>query len=642
MTYDRLRDFFLIHDPGLFRLRAALRGTLACVLSAATLYILASDLHRSFLLALVGALVVMNGALSTDDRTVREQRVTQALLPLFSAVPTVIGAFALPFRWIAVLLLLVFTFFAIDARKYGQRWNTLGGIAYVSYFSALFFKVPIDQIGWVLAGIFICGLYNWVIKFWLVPDRAQSAIAWSLSAYRASLRRFVRACRRELQTAVTLPLNREHLRARMVRINELALLSEDAVLNASDAMPGSGALVRALQGRIFDLELGARKIFESLERRSREATAGDLALLEKQFSALRANEAALVAEEEASVAPASLSPIAASATGLTKVRFSSLRRRLPAQTRQAIQATIATLVATLVGTQISADRWYWAPLTAYVIFTGTTRGDSIRRAWSRLAGTALGVGCGLTIAYLLHGDQSWSVAVLFISMFCAIFAIRASYAWYVFFLTTLIALFYSLLQTLTPSLLYLRIEQTLVGGLCGAVSAFLVLPVSSRESLRSELAKFFNMLAGDLEAVTTQHLPRRDRRIRVRALERELLTLRAIAGPLRGPLGRPVREETRIAVHGASALVYYARMMIVFFPDDGSALSATARSLAQRSRALAQRVESAPFVDIADASAGVATWTEESPPDHEAATYSVNRLSQAISAFESRFPGGYS
>ncbi len=614
------------------------------IVTTIVLYYLSTFGHRPFLLALVGATMAMNGALMGDDRTIREQKVTALLNPTISSLSLALGVLAHPSQAVSMILLLVFTFGAIFIRRYGVRWTTLGAIAYTAYFSALFFKVPLDQMMFVIEGIVVAGLFSYAVKFWLVPDRARSAIAWSLSAYRASLRRFVRATRRELQNPITMKPNKELIRPRMVVVNELALLSEDAIVNASDALPGSAALVRALQGRVFDLELSARRIFESLNRRSRQDTAHDLDVLEKGYQSLRAGEQALVAEEEAATPLASTSTgvqgaTIASATGVSKVRYSSLGDRFHFNTRQAIQATVATVIATIIGTMISQDRWYWAPLTAYVVFTGTTRGDSVRRAMSRLAGTAFGVAAGLAIAYVLHGDRDYSFAALFLGLFCAMFAIKASYAWYVFWLTTVIAMFYSLLDLLTPSLLYLRIEQTLIGGVCGGICAFFVLPISAKKSLRAELAKLFAMLSHTLTEISFQQLPRRERRIRVRGLERELLTLRAIAGPLAGPLGRPARQETRLVVHGAAALVHFARQLIVFYPEDAAALRDQVHQLVRRTQALAERIPNSDFNDIATPGATNAdTWNLDPSPEQEAANHSLVRLAQAVTAFETRFP----
>jgi uncharacterized membrane protein YccC len=395
---------------------------------------------------------------------------------------------------------------------------------------------------------------------------------------------------------------------------------------------------------VFDLELSARRIFESLDHRSRKEIADDLDALERGYQSLRAGEQALVAEEEAATPVAStstkvLGATVAGATGIAKVTYTSLSERFHFNTRQAIQAVIATLIATVIGTAISTDRWYWAPLTAYVVFTGTTRGDSLRRAFSRLAGTAAGVAAGLTIAYALHGHHDIEIAALFTGMFFAMFAIKASYAWYVFWLTTVIAIFYSLFELLTPSLLYLRIEQTLIGGICGGICAFFVLPISAKKSLRNELAKLFAMLSHTLTEISLNQLPRRERRIRVRGLERELLTLRAIAGPLEGPLGTPARPETRQVVHGAAALVHFARQVIVFFPDDAQSLREQMHSLVQRTQALAERIPHTEFRDIAEPGpATTDSWALDPLPDQEAVSYSLVRLTQSVSAFETRFP----
>ena len=391
---SRFRDRFLISDPGLFRLRSAIRGTLTVLLSSFVLWELSEFGHRPFVLGLVGAMLAMNGAMIADDRTVREQKTTFLLIPVFAAVSLAVGVLLSPWHEVVLATLFVFTFSAIYVRRFGSRWNTLGGMAYTAYFSSIFFKVPLDQMGFVVAGIFIAGCFAYAVKFWIVPDRAESAIRWSLSAYRAALRRFVREARRSLGDSQA-KLNRELLRPRMVKVNELALLSEDSILNASDSIPGSGALVRALQGRVFELELSARKIFESFENRTREQTFADLDNLERNFSALKTNEQAVAAEEaeaakltatvSALVTPPSLNPITP-----RPARYTPLGSRFHFQTRQAIQATLATVVASIFGTMLSTDRWYWAPLTAYIVFTGTTRGDSLRRASQRLIGTVSG------------------------------------------------------------------------------------------------------------------------------------------------------------------------------------------------------------------------------------------------------------
>ncbi len=597
--------------------------------------------HRPFVLGLIGAMLVMNGAMVADDRTVQEQKITALLIAPIASISLMLGVFAAEWHAVVLIALLVFTFIGIYVRQFGSRWTTLGGMAYTAFFSSVFFRVPIDQTWFVCAGIFISGFCSFIIKFWIVPDRAHSAIRWSLSAYRAGLRRFILKARNEL--AKNQRRNREALRPQMVRVNELALLSEDSILNASDAIPGSGALVRALQGTVFDLELAARQIFESFEVRGANEILLELKDLEGRFALHKAQAVSAEEDEEAAVSSA-----AHLSHSFAKVRYTALGSRFHFQTRQAIQATIATAVASVIGTMISTDRWYWAPLTAYIVFTGTTRGDSLRRAIQRFLGTAVGVAAGLGLATVLQGHRDWEMAAVFVAMFCAIFSIKSSYAWYAVWLTTLVAIFYSILGLLTPGLLYLRIEQTLLGGICGALATFLIFPVSARTSLRIELSRLFKMLSEQLTDVARGALPRRERRLRVRALERELLTLRAIAGPLHGPLGRPVREETRIVVHGAAAMVHFARHFIVFYSEAAlesskpDVVKVAAFALAERAANLSKAIESAKFVDltVASPSNAPATSAVAEPKAHppEAAIESLMRLAGSISAFESRFP----
>ena len=51
--------------------------------------------------------------------------------------------------------------------------------------------------------------------------------------------------------------------------------------------------------------------------------------------------------------------------------------RLRPHTRQAIQVAVATALAILAGNLLSETRWYWAYITALVVFLGTeSRGRS--------------------------------------------------------------------------------------------------------------------------------------------------------------------------------------------------------------------------------------------------------------------------
>ena len=96
----------------------------------------------------------------------------------------------------------------------------------------------------------------------------------------------------------------------------------------------------------------------------------------------------------------------------------SVRSRLLSTTRQAIQVALAAALATLAGTLLSSNRWYWAVLTAFVIFSGTaSRGETLVKAWQRVVGTLTGVVIGVVLAALVGGNVVVSVVFIFVALF---------------------------------------------------------------------------------------------------------------------------------------------------------------------------------------------------------------------------------
>src|SRR5438309_490078 len=86
---------------------------------------------------------------------------------------------------------------------------------------------------------------------------------------------------------------------------------------------------------------------------------------------------------------------------------------LALSTRQAIQVGIATSLAIVVGELVSPARWYWAVLTAFLIFAGTSsRGDVLSRGSQRIVGTIGGVLAGMGLAVLVSGHELVSLLVM--------------------------------------------------------------------------------------------------------------------------------------------------------------------------------------------------------------------------------------
>jgi uncharacterized membrane protein YccC len=169
--------------------------------------------------------------------------------------------------------------------------------------------------------------------------------------------------------------------------------------------------------------------------------------------------------------------------------------------RAALQITIASAIAMVFGLLLSRERWFWSVLTAFLVFTNTkSRGDTAVRAVQRSAGTLLGVLIGLGIATLLVGHMVATVLLASTTVFLAFYFLQVSYATMSFFVTITLCLVYGLIGQLTPGLLLLRLEETLIGAVAGTFAAFVVLPASTRAVLDQALTRWYDALRKLLDA----------------------------------------------------------------------------------------------------------------------------------------------
>lgn len=249
-----------------------------------------------------------------------------------------------------------------------------------------------------------------------------------------------------------------------------------------------------------------------------------------------------------------------------EVQRASWTARLRPSTRQAIQVAVAASLAIIAGELLSPARWYWAVIAAFVIFSGTTsRGETLTKGWQRLLGTAAGVPAGVLIATAVGGDAAWSLALIFVCMFCGFYLLQVAYSLMIFWITTMLALLYGLLGQFSIGLLLLRLEETAIGAAIGVLVAILVLPTSTRATIRDGARDFLTSL-GDLVDAAARTLSDRpapaDLTEKARALDQQLQQLRETAKPLTdGIAGIGGRGDARRAVRVLTACDHYARTL---------------------------------------------------------------------------------
>jgi hypothetical protein len=239
---------------------------------------------------------------------------------------------------------------------------------------------------------------------------------------------------------------------------------------------------------------------------------------------------------------------------------------LALSTRQAIQVGIATSLAIVVGELVSPTRWYWAVLTAFLVFAGTSsRGDVLSRGWQRIVGTIGGVLAGMGLAVLVSGHELLSLLVMFGCAFLALYLVRISQTMLALWITAVLAVLYGLIGQFSVQTLVLRIEETAVGAAMGMLAAYLVLPKRSQEAFGEAVDDVVDAVDAALAAAVERILGREPARppgMLTQDLHKALSTLRERSKPLDSPLPwRRGRSSYQRTLRVLTAVDHYARSL---------------------------------------------------------------------------------
>ncbi|MFD8542878.1 FUSC family protein [Streptomyces sp. NPDC059649] len=235
-------------------------------------------------------------------------------------------------------------------------------------------------------------------------------------------------------------------------------------------------------------------------------------------------------------------------------------------TRAAFQVAVGSALAIVGGEFLSSQRWYWAVLTCWVVFLNTSStGEILVKGYRRLVGTVFGVVAGVGLAGLV-GNHTWTAfALVLVCIFGMFFTAPLSYALMSFFVTAMLGLLYTVLDTYSLSVLVLRIEETALGAACGIIAAMLVLPVHTDrrtdEHLDTVLVRLREVVAAAVEQLSGG--PAVDLLGLARELDTALDELRASTRPLTHPI-TPLRGRRQTAQYLVALLetcAYHARSL---------------------------------------------------------------------------------
>jgi hypothetical protein len=235
-------------------------------------------------------------------------------------------------------------------------------------------------------------------------------------------------------------------------------------------------------------------------------------------------------------------------------------------TRAAVQVALGSSLAIVGGEFLSAQRWYWAVLTCWIVFINTSStGEILVKGYRRLLGTVLGVVAGIVLAGLV-GPHTWpALALVLVFVFLMFYTAPLSYTLMSFFVTAALGLLYALLHTYSASVLVLRIEETALGAACGIIAAAVVLPVHTDRRTNELLGTVLHRLS-DVTGRAIEQLsggPQTDLLDQARDLDQALADLRSAVQPLTHPI-TPLRSRRNTAQYLLALLetcAYHARSL---------------------------------------------------------------------------------
>jgi uncharacterized membrane protein YccC len=636
-TFRYLQDRILASDPALERLHSGLRALLTALISAGLFLLVTQAFDLPYKLSLCGIVVPMIAVVAMQEPGRSQQKTTMAWVPVLASAALLIGTLVADNPWLSGGLFLLTIFAAFELRRIKPRGASLGTIAYQSFFFALLFKTPPDQVLWDPVFVFSGCAIGYAMHFWLVPERPGRALASEVRAYRARIAALLHDLARWLDAdgrhdkagqqridahlaalnAQSLELDARlagfsqdrdedgsgRLRAQVLRCELAAETVADVVRSLSDAdaalRPALARQVRALEA----VAAGQPVPFDADAWEARLDLPGDARWRLGQAARMLAGMAPWRASLPAMGDERKPQPGAQQQDqGQPKAEGGKGRSLFDDTTRRALQACAAALAALLIGHATSPKHWYWAVFASFIVFTrSTTVGQTLSTAWRQVLASLAGLCIGVLCVKLVQGSHNGELVLLFVFVAIGFYAFKGIQNVYTMMLTAMLAMLWELMGMKSESLLLLRLGETTAGGISAVLAARLVLPVHTGDESDSKGADLLHA-AGRLLAAALDDGQRPPLYLAVRELDRKLQALRQALGPVTHPAYPAASADHRQQLRRLSRIAFCVRHFYnLMAGHDGShdhaglahahAVQARARALAPALDAVAARLE---------------------------------------------------
>lgn len=522
---SRAVDRLLAHDPALSRVKMGARVTLTILASILTLiavHLAVTPLPSiSYALAIV---LSIEGGVAVKDKTPGDQLTTRLMGCAASLFCITLAAALEPYRLVADLTFLCVIMAASLARVFGPRGFAVGMFAFISYFIGAYLRPTFSELPLAALGPLFAVAFGHLIRKYLLVDDWRRDLVKTLRAIQHRVSDILLRLSQLSRNGSLTDRDRLELRQMEEQLKDVVLMAEGLLpRNPDGSMPSGDSPVTAVSMAIFDLHLAAESVIvKSLDALAPESLFD--AVLAGDMAAKKISEDPVIAGGDARTKQSvqALLWLQRASSALTEATNNRAFQQLLAfgdvpqagpsikpdfswnnpLVRAAVQITIASGIAMIFGLLLSRDRWFWAVLTAFLVFNNTrSRGDAALRAVQRSVGTLIGVAIGLALATLLAGHTTPTVVLAAVCVFLAFYFLQVSYALLSFFVTIVLCLVYGLIGQLTFEVLLLRLEETVIGSVAGMFVAFVIFPSSTRSTVELALARWYDALGQLLDAV---------------------------------------------------------------------------------------------------------------------------------------------
>lgn len=591
-VFSRLTDRLVAADPAFSRVRLASRAMLSLAIAGGLVAAVAA-LHP-LPVAAYGLTVVLCfiGSMAVRDRGRAAQFVTRAYAGAAATGVALLAGFLAPRPILADIAFLSVIFVSVYIRRFGIRWFAVGMVSFLAYFIADFMRPQPSDIGWMALAVVIALLSTQLVTNHILPDDAERDFRRAMATVDRRINLVLRSLIHISHAGERPEENRRLIRRHVNQLREIVLMAEGFIPRPEKGLLAAGGPPLELASALFDLQLGVERLV-----RARHIELPDPQLLEaildekgpslldlpaiagetkdgsvttRLLAGIRDARARINHALGPAPSPVFVGPEPARKPEPEKKDKSGAQApaagkkatapRISPPLQRAIQVTLACGLALGVGLLLSPTRWFWAVITAYIVFNNTrSRADTALRAVQRSAGTLAGLVAGTVAATLLHGNMAASAVAIPILFFLAFYFVQTSYGTMIFFVTIAIALLYGLLGMFSPLLLVVRLEETVAGAIAGTAVAFLVFPVHTTSGVGQALDAYLDAMS-ELAAAVRRRIgaeePRADLRALSRTLDRNYSELSTAARPLAAPWNTVTRfgrvREKLLALMAAS------------------------------------------------------------------------------------------